>query len=150
MITEEEKGYIRISYRDAKDKYHQVTIESQVHTTTRENICEILGIELNVRGKQDRKRMLYDLGWDDIRIAAYLRLAPHTILDWRRRNGLAQAGKPVVYVDKPKRDALFLECYNSGMSDGQIAHKVGCSKSAANAWRVRNKLPCVYLKHGNN
>lgn len=150
MITEEEKGYIRTSYRDAKDKNHQITIESQTHSVSRDHICEILGIEPEIRGKEDIKRRIYNLGWDDARMAAYLGLAQHTVLDWRHRHGLAQNGRPVLTVDRSKRDALLLECYNCGMSDWQMAQKAGCSKSTANAWRVRNKLPCVYSKRGKN
>ena len=142
VISDEEKGYIRTAYRDAKDKNYQITIEAQTHATSRDHICEILGIELKVKAKEDMKRKLYNMNWNDAKIAAYLGLARHTILDWRHRRGLPQGGMVVVFIDKPKRDSILMECYNCGMSDGQSAVRAGCSKSVANAWRIRNKLPC--------
>ena len=147
MITEEEKSYIRTSYRDAKDKGYQIIIEAQLHATSKDRICEILGIELKTRDKEDQKRKLYDMGWDDERIASYLMLSPHTICDWRHKRGLPQAGKTVVYADIPKRDLILFECYSKGMSSYKSASFAGCSRTAANEWRKRNKLPCVSRKH---
>ena len=44
-LTNEQKGEIRAAYRDAANPKKQITILAQLYTTSKEEICKVLGIE---------------------------------------------------------------------------------------------------------
>jgi transposase-like protein len=47
-----------------------------------------------------------------------------------------------IYKDRAK----FMELYEKGLNDSEIAREIGCTKSCANKWRTDQKLPTKYKR----
>lgn len=85
-------------------------------------------------------RELYDKGYDDEVISGAIGCARVTVEKWRIRRGLPsnaaeKRGRKTLDWDKAK------ELYDRGLSDREIAEKIGGSRKSVEKWRSRNGLP---------
>ncbi|MFW5794906.1 MAG: terminase gpP N-terminus-related DNA-binding protein [Bacillota bacterium] len=82
----------------------------------------------------------YFEGFSDNKIAEKLGISFGTVILYRRRNNLPPNNKTTGKLKKKKHNKR-LELYKKGLSDREIAEKVGLSKAGIASWRYRNKLP---------
>jgi len=82
---------------------------------------------------------LYGYGLSDREIGKRIGVTKVTIAHWRKRRGLApnkQSSKANVLPDKVDKERLTL--WRRGMTDADIAARLGCTRQAIALWRRRN------------
>lgn len=104
-----------------------------------------LGIVGRIRRKVDRAEVerLHALGWTDVRIAVELNVDPSAVGKARAQLGLGvnRQGKVVAPSERAVRREKLRELHAEGLTDGQIAERLGISRTAAQQTRARLKLP---------
>lgn len=85
---------IRISYRDARQKYRQIGILAELNGCYREEICKILNLTppesktILSEAQLVEAMHLYGMHYNDLMIAKSLGVSRQTITRWRITNGL--------------------------------------------------------------
>lgn len=90
--------------------------------------------------EEERRRDLYEEGLSDPEIADRVGVTPSAIAQWRKRRELKPKGagpKTLSGDEEERRRAL----YEKGLSDPEIADRIGISRSAVQSWRQDRDLP---------
>ncbi len=102
------------------------------------------------RGRIDaeRARALWREGMSDGAIARELGVSSPAIQQWRTREGLAARypGTTKGFWSFSEEDAR--ELHAEGLSDGEIARRLGVHRKTISRWRYSRKLPCNFEKRG--
>ena len=106
------------------------------------------GLPSNWRKSREEKRLeMYHNGHTDFAMAKIEGVEISTIAKWRKKYGLSANN---VKSKSPKRRKNTykkrMELYNKGLSDSEIAKKVGITTSGIESWRKRNGLEPNYIK----
>ncbi|MFW5891614.1 MAG: helix-turn-helix domain-containing protein, partial [bacterium] len=92
-----------------------------------------------ISDKEHKKRLkLYKQGYNDKKISEILEVSSRVIYYWRKKHSLSHNYKPEYksIVDKKHDEIKYY--YDQGLTDHEIANKLGCSKSIIRKWRRKN------------
>lgn len=131
-MTPQDISYIRMSYREAPDKPHQITILSQLNDCTKDDIKAIVK-DINPKNNMCR---LYDSGMIDKLIAARCGCSTYYVFKWRKDNKL-----PSNWITRVAfKEEDFRRMYESGMNDHEMESESGVPRYTVRNWRKENGL----------
>nr|DAJ94277.1 MAG TPA: transposase [Caudoviricetes sp.] len=89
------------------------------------------------KDEEEKRLELYKQGFNDREIAEKLMYSKTEIFRWRTTRGLPPNGSTINFLSVEK-DRQRMELFNQGLTDKEIADKVGLKECAIKRWR-RNK-----------
>lgn len=87
--------------------------------------------------------VLYELGWNDKKIAEAFSLARNSVAYWREKMGLPSRNRANIIDEQGGR-----EMHRGGASDPEIAKRYGVTQSGVVKWRKRRSLPANIPRPG--